>query len=251
MMMNFVSSGWEIAISAMLPFATAIIFLIAEVKGPLAKWFRTWTGSRTLDLASLSILFGLFAALLVNDVWQKANAAGTAVHEEGAAVRSLAHSARAAGIEASIIPKLKAYIASASAEDPYARESTSGRGGAGGAYDDLLAAITRTPGVDSGVRQTMLSSARDLLRAHDNRLYLANDATAPIKWFAILLFGTITQLGLLLTHVEDRRTMRINVALFTVAFAFCLIIVSIFDAPFDIAVAGEPGNTLKLALEGL
>ncbi len=45
--------------------------------------------------------------------------------------------------------------------------------------------------------------------------------------------------------------MRVNVALFTVAFAFCLIIVAIFDAPYDIAVRDEPGKTLSLALEGL
>jgi hypothetical protein len=248
-MESFLTSSWEIAISAALPFVTATVFLIAEVKGPLAKWFRTWTGSRTLDLASLSILFGLFAALLVNDVWQKANAAENAVHEEGAAVRSIAHSANAGGVEALIIPRLKDYVAAATAEDPYAAESTSADSKANKAYRALLTEITRAPGLESGVRGGMLQSARDLLRAHDNRLHLANDATAPIKWFAILLFGTITQLGLLLTHVEDRRTMRINVALFTVAFAFCLIIVSIFDAPFDIAVAGEPGKTLRLALE--
>ena len=251
MMSGFLTSTWQIALSAILPVAISVIFLIAESREPLASRIRAWRGTREIDLTSLSILFGLFAALLVSDVWQKANAAEQAVHEEGAAVRSLAHAARANGIEPLLFPRLKAYITAASAEDPYSRESASGRGAADVAYHDLLTAITRVPGLETGVRQHMLQSARDLLRAHDNRLYLANDATAPIKWFAILLFGTITQVGLLLSHVEDRRTMRINVALFTIAFAFCLIIIAIFDAPYDIAVPDEPGKTLSLALEGL
>jgi len=250
-MSGFLTSTWQIALSAIIPVAISVIFLVAETREPFASRIRAWHGMRALDLTSLSILFGLFAALLVSDVWRKANDAEQAVHEEGAAVRAIAHSARADGIEPIIIPRLKAYIAAASAEDPYSRESASGRGATDIAYHELLTAITKNTGLETGVRAHMLLSARDLLRAHDNRLYLANDTTAPIKWFAILLFGTITQIGLLLSHIEDRRTMRVNVALFTIAFAFCLIIIAIFDAPYDIAVPDEPGKTLKLALEGL
>jgi hypothetical protein len=250
-MSGFLTSTWQIALSAIIPIAISVTFLVLESREPFASRMRGWHGLRDLDLTSLSILFGLFAALLVSDVWHKANDAEQAVHEEGAAVRSIAHAARANGIEPVIIPRLKAYIAAASSEDPYSRVSASGRGAADVAYHELLSAITKTPGLETGVRAYMLQSARDLLRAHDNRLYLANDATAPIKWFAILLFGTITQIGLLLSHIEDRRTMRINVTLFTIAFAFCLIIIAIFDAPYDIAVPDEPGKTLSLALEGL
>jgi len=248
---GFLTSTWQIALSAIIPVALSVIFLVAESREPFASRIRALHGKRELDLTSLAILFGLFAALLVSDVWHKANAAEQAVHEEGAAVRSIAHAAWAAGVEALVIPQLRAYIAAASAENPYSRKNATGRGRTDKAYRGLLTEITKAPGLETGVRLAMLQSAHDLLRAHDNRLYLANDATAPIKWFAILLFGTITQIGLLLSHVEDRRTLRINVALFTIAFAFCLVIVAIFDAPYDIAVSGEPGKTLSLTLEGL
>jgi hypothetical protein len=248
---GFLTSTWQIALSAIIPVAISVIFLVAESREPFASRIRGWHGMRALDLTSLSILFGLFAALLVSDVWRKANDAEQAVHEEGAAVRAIAHAARANGIEPIIIPRLKAYIVAASAEDPYSRKNASGRGKADIAYHELLTAIVKDSNLESGVRAHLLLSARDLLRAHDNRLYLANDTTAPIKWFAILLFGTITQVGLLLSHIEDRRTMRVNVALFTIAFAFCLIIVAIFDAPYDIAVRDEPGKTLSRALESL
>ena len=52
-------------------------------------------------------------------------------------------------------------------------------------------------------------------------------------------------------HVDNRRAMRVTVGLFTIAFSFCLVVVAIFDAPFDIVLAGEPGTTLREALSGL
>ena len=55
----------------------------------------------------------------------------------------------------------------------------------------------------------------------------------------------------MLVHVDKPRAMRVAVGLFTVAFAFCLVIVAIFDAPFEIVLAGEPRASLKIALDGL
>ncbi len=149
-MSGFLTSTWQIALSAIIPVAISVIFLVAETREPFASRIRAWHGMRALDLTSLSILFGLFAALLVSDVWRKANDAEQAVHEEGAAVRSIAHAARANGIEPVIIPRLKAYIAAASAEDPYSRKSASGRGRADTAYHELLTAIIKDGNLETG-----------------------------------------------------------------------------------------------------
>ena len=43
--------------------------------------------------------------------------------------------------------------------------------------------------------------------------------------------------------------MRVAVGLFTVAFSFCLIVVAVFDAPFDIVLHDEPWRTMHQALE--
>lgn len=250
-MAGFLASALEIGLSAALPVAVALVIFAVEARGPLAPRIRASRGIVAPYFTSVSILFGLFAALLVSDVWQKTNAAKDAVQVESDTVLVLAHLARANGIDALVIPRLKAYAIAAGAEDPYSTGIAGTRNETGKAYLDLLTTLSQAYGLDGQVRGAMLTAARELLRAHDERLSLANDVTAPIKWFAILVFGAITQIALLLVHVDNRRAMRVAVGLFTIAFSFCLVVVAIFDAPFDIVLAGEPRASLKLALDGL
>lgn len=250
-MAGFLASMWEVGLSAVLPVAVALILFFVSARGPLAAPIRATGGIVAPYFGSVSILFGLFAALLVSDVWQKAGEAKRAVQAESEAIHALAHLSRAGGIAAVVIPSLKSYITAAGEEDPYASSITTTRAATANAYLELLTAISRAPGLDGALRATMLTTTRELQKAHDERLSLANDVTAPIKWFAILVFGAITQIALMLVHVDKPRAMRVAVGLFTVAFAFCLVIVAIFDAPFEIVLAGEPRASLKIALDGL
>jgi hypothetical protein len=248
---DFIAAYWQIPLSAVLPIAAALAIFLIEAKGPLAPHIQASRGVVAPYFAAVSILFGLFAALLVSDVWQKASNAKHAVQAESDAVHVLAHLARANDIDAVVIPQLRAYIAAASEEDPYSAAITATRNETGKAYLDLLTTISRAYALDGPARAAMMTSARELLHAHDERLHLANDITAPIKWFAILIFGAITQAALLLVHVGNRRAMRVAVGLFTVAFSCCLVVVAIFDAPFEIILADEPGTSLRMALDGL
>ena len=52
-------------------------------------------------------------------------------------------------------------------------------------------------------------------------------------------------------HIGNRRALRVSVGLFTVAFTFCLVVIAIFDTPFELALANEPGATLSRTIEGL
>lgn len=250
-MSGLVASGLETGLSAALPVVVAMLIFIAEARGPLAASIHASRGIVAPYFTSVSILFGLFAALLVSDVWQKTNDAKHAVQVESDTVLVLAHLARANGIEGAVVPHLKAYATAASAEDPYSSDISNTRNETGKAYLALLTALSQAPGIEAPARTAMLTAARELLRAHDDRLTLANDVTAPIKWFAILVFGALTQIALLLVHVDNRRAMRVAVGLFTIAFSFCLVVVSLFDAPFDIVLAGEPGISLREAVAGL
>lgn len=247
----FFTSTWEIGLSVVLPVTMALIIFAVEARGPLAPRIHATRGVVAPYFSSVSILFGLFAALLVNDVWQKANAAKNAVHAESDTILVLAQYARASSIEGVVIPHLRAYIAAASAEDPYSANIAGTRNETDKIYLELLTTLSQAYGLDAPVRGAMLTTARELLRAHDDRLNFANDLTAPIKWFAILVFGAITQIALLLVHVGNQRAMRAAVGLFTVAFSFCLLVVAVFDAPFDIVLANEPRVSLTVALNGL
>jgi hypothetical protein len=250
-MASFHASPWQIALSALLPILVCLLLFRLEAKGPLSAPIHKSHGLVGPYFTSVSILFGLFAALLANDVWQKANEAKRAVQSEADSVHMLVHLSRAYGLEAVVLPKLKTYVHAASAEQPHSGSIESQREATGEAYLDLLTAISQAQGLDSPAHTSLQATTRELLRAHDSRFYLASDVTAPVKWLAILIFGTITQVALLLVHVPNRRAMRVAVALFTVAFCFCLIVVAIFDAPFEIVLSDEPGTTLREALRRL
>jgi hypothetical protein len=250
-MSDWLSSPLQIALSAIMPVAMALLLFAVESRGPMAPAIQASKGLVAPYFTSVAIVFGLFAALLANDAWQKDNAARYIVQAEADSVHLIAQLARAGGIETVVLPKLKAYVDAASAEDPYSASIGASRGKTGKAYQELLASLTQTSGVDATTRTAMLGGARDLLRAHDDRLYLANDITAPIKWLSILVFGGITQIALLLVHVGNRRALRIAVSLFTVAFSFCLVVVAIFDSPFETILSDEPGATLGLVLKSL
>ncbi len=59
------------------------------------------------------------------------------------------------------------------------------------------------------------------------------------------------QIALLLVHVDNQRAMRAAISLFTVAFSFCLVVVTIFDAPFDVILRNEPAASLTFTLGSL
>lgn len=250
-MQDVLSSVQDIAVSALLPVAFAAIIFTVAARGPLAARIRATTGVVGPYFNSVAIVFGLFAALLANDVWQKTSEAKRAVVAEAQSVETLAFYARASGIEDLVIPRLKAYANAASAENPHSTEVGPARNQTDKAYLDLLTTITQAYGLDIAVRTGMLTTARELLRAHGTRLNLANDVTAPIKWIAIMVLGALTQIALLLVHVDNPRAMRAAVGLFTVAFSFCLVIVTIFDAPFEMVLSHEPAASLRAVLRGL
>ncbi len=241
-------STWQIVLSVVTPVAVALLILALEVRGPLAPVLQKATGLVGPYFASISILFGLVAALLMNDVWEKDSAARQSVQAEEDAVRAVIQFARVNGIEAMLAPQIKAYAAAAGAENPYSegtREKTNA------AYEALLSVAVHASGLDTVARTSLLGALAELRQARDRRLYLADEGTTAIKWLSILVLGALTQVAIMLVHIGNRRAIRVSVGLFTVAFTFCLVIVAVFDMPFELALSHEPAATFGRTVEGL
>lgn len=250
-MTSFHASAWQIAVAALLPIFFCLLLFLLEAKGPLSKPIQESKGLVAPYFTAISILFGLFAALLASDVWEKTNQAKRAVQAESHAVHAIAHLARAHGLGDVVMPKLRAYAEAASVEQPHSDAFDRQHAATEKAYLDLLTTLSKLPPTDDLVRNSLLTAGRELLRAHDNRIYLASDMTAPVKWLSIVILGILTQIALLLVHVGNRRGLRISIALFTVAFSFCLFVMAVFDAPFEVVLKDEPGKSMKAALEKL
>jgi hypothetical protein len=166
-------------------------------------------------------------------------------------VQMIAHLAQANGLQALVLPRLRDYVDKASREDPYSTTIEAASGETGKAYQGLLASIIHADGLDASSRTALLGAVQQLLQAHNRRLHSANDATTTIKWLSVLVLGALTQMALSLVNVDNRRAMRMGVGLFTIAFTFCLLLVAVFDDPFQVILAGEPRTTLSSALKGL
>lgn len=247
----WLSSPVQIGLSAAVPVAIALLLILLAWRGPLARAIENSSGLVGPYFGSVGVIFGLFAALLASDAWQKDSSARAAVRAEGDALSAIAQISHATGLDQILLPKIRAYVDTASSEDPYSAQIAVHRGRTGEAYQALLAVLIQAKDLDPVVRASLLGAARDLLRAHDERLHLANDETALFKWLSIIIFGAITQIALLLVHVGNRRAQNIAVGLFTVAFSFCLVVVAIFDAPFETVLSDEPRATLSTVLKTL
>jgi hypothetical protein len=249
--MGALSPAWELALSAIIPAVLAILILLAEQRGPLAAPIQACKGLVPAYVPAIAVVFGLFAALLASDAWQKDTLARRILGDEVDAARVIAQFSRAAGIDGQVLPKLKAYLEASSKEQHYTPAAEAARAVTEKAYEDLLAVVLRTPLADAASRPTLVKGASDLKRAHDDRFYLAADRTVPIKWLAIVVFGALTQIALMLVHVGQRNHMRVVVGLFTVTFSACLIVVSIFDTPFDRILFDEPAASIREVLKTL
>jgi hypothetical protein len=237
--------GWDIILSLATPFAVAALLFLLEKHGPWAKALQKPTKLVGPYFTAVAILFGLFTAQLMNDAWQKDNAAWQSVRMEDDALRAMIQLARI-NEQPTLLPIIKAYAVADAKEDPH---SLAARNTTDAAYEALVDNITHAPTVDNSVRSFELATAGEMRRARDRRLYLTDDAVAPAKWFSILILGALTQLAILLVHTGSRSAVRVSVMLFTVAFAFCLVMVAIFDMPFETILFSEPATTLNATIK--
>jgi len=244
-------SPWQIGLSVVTPTLVAVLVCLAETRGPLAAPLQKTTGIVAPYFTGIALLFALVTAQLLTEVWQKDNAARLSVQVEDDTIRGLMHLARVHGLEARLVPPIKAYIAAASQENPFSRVGSKPRDATDRAYEALLGALVAAPGLTDPARSVLLATGTELRRARDRRLYLADEQTAPIKWASVLVLGALTQISILLVHIGHRRALRVSVGFFTVAFSFCLVLIAVFDAPFEVALAHEPADTLNATLKTL
>lgn len=244
--------GWQLTLAVAIPVLFAIVILAAEARGPLAAPIQSCKGIVTPYFNAVAILFSLYAALLASDAWEKDVHARRLVSNEANAARLIAHTAHSMGVAAAVTPKLKAYLEASGSEMDRGRMIPAARGKTEQAFDELVRAIVREPGLDPSSRAILIGEARDMMKARDDRAHLADDSTLPLKRLAMLIFGVLTQVAVMLVHVGGpRRAMRVSVGLFTIAFSVCLAFAAIFDSPFQNFIPHEPRASLGAVLSSL
>jgi hypothetical protein len=244
--------GWQLALAVVVPVLLAVIILTAEARGPLAAPIQSSKGIVTPYFNVVAILFSLYAALLASDAWEKDVHARRLVSDEANSAQLIAHTAKAMDVEASVVPKLRAYLESSGSEMDRGTMIAAARARTEQAFAELVTTIVREPRLDPSSRALLVSETRDMMKARDDRAHLADDGTLPLKRLVLVLFGALTQVALMLVHVGGpRRAMRVSVGLFTVAFSVSLAFAAIFDSPFQNFIPHEPRASLGNVLSSL
>jgi hypothetical protein len=221
-----------------------------------ARW-RTGISSSAngSTVGAVSLLFGLFAAFLANDIWVRNQIAQQAVIEEGDAIRNLARLSEGQS-EQSRLELRRALVDYAEVVvnkdwplmeqgkrslEVLARVRT---------LSNLL--VSGSVGRDAGdvVQTKMLDAFLHLREKRQVRVILAENRKFTIKWHAMVMFAILTQLAIAIAHIDRPKSMLLAQLVFGVAMSTCLAILILNEFPFSKLnpIASEP---IRTAMESL
>ena len=121
------------------------------------------------------------------------------------------------------------------------------------AYDNLLREVSDpsiTRDASGAVHAALLGAAIRAGTARNNRLSLAGDRTNELKWISVLLLGVITQIGLMLVHLDNARAMLTALTVFATAAIVALGLIGLQEHPFNGAFQVSPAPLERLLALG-
>lgn len=247
------------------PLGVVFLCVLAAILPPLAMaWFtlitlpaervRAYAGAEPAIIGTVSLLFGLFAAFLANDIWTRNQIARQAVVEEGDSIRNLARLAEGnpQATEA-MRTALAEYVDTVVAKDwplmltgkrslevlPKVRN-----------ISGLIVSGPVGTAVGPVVQGKMLEAFTQLRERRQVRTMLAESRTFTIKWHALVLFGLLTQIAITITHLTKPKPMLLGQFVFGSALATCLAILVMNEFPFSALnpIPPEPLISAKASL---
>jgi hypothetical protein len=208
-----------------------LLVWIAE-RSPAAPFWQRRVGVGHELTATVALIFGLYSAFLAEDVWTMHDKARAAVLREDAAIRVLLRVAESVGPEGQRLRELLLH---------YGRQSTVGdwmneldRPATLGIIHGLLheglfgAVVKARP----EVRRTTMDALMELRAGHLDRVALATATAGEGKWSAVFLFGVLTQIALVATHLGKPRASVLAVTLFSIGMTISMMIILQFSQPF-------------------
>lgn len=203
-----------------------------------AHHIAAFTGAEPAIIGTVSLLFGLFAAFLANDIWTRNQIARQAVIEEGDAIRNLARLAE--GLDKQNVETMRDALVDyvkVVVEKDWPLMQTGERSlevlAKVRTISNLIVSGPIGKAVGPTVQSKMLDSFVHLREKRQIRTILAENRTFTIKWHALVLFGLLTQLAITITHLSKPRPMLLGQLVFGLALATCLSILVTNEFPFS------------------
>lgn len=225
-------------------YGTALALFGLAFRSRLGTPIKSVAGLVAPFFGSVALLFGLLTGFLASDVGDRNRQAVRAVQTEAGELRNVyTLSVASASDMAAIRVALKAFVNSEMHEEWPAimNGETSPRTDA--AYDNLLREVSDpsiTRDASGAVHAALLSAAIRAGTARNDRLSLSGDRTNELKWISVLLLGVITQIALMLVHLDKPRAMLTALTVFGTGAIVALGLIGLQEHPFHGAFQVSP-----------
>lgn len=248
-------SVWMLfAVLAAFYVSTAILLNWLTFARPLRPLVLSFGGIVAPFFSSVAILFVLLVGFQAKDVADRNKEAHRAVYAERDSLMTLATLAHTSGMNpAGFNDSLRAY-AGAVADDEWNKmtdQKSSER--AQEALETLLRTVSapNLAGVSPLMQTTMLNTVMRLRTARADRLALSSDRSNELQRLTVLLLGVMTQLAIVVVHLERRRAQAGALVVFTASIVIALGLIAVQESPFDgpVRLSPEPIRAVLAAIK--
>jgi hypothetical protein len=208
-----------IAIPFILLYGIAAGIVWLTHKSPLRPFFASCVGIPGPFFTSIAVLFALFAAFLSNDVQRRANDAQGAIMREADGVRTMLRLTETLGEDGT--PMTMAAVGYA--REVLSKELPKMRNGMDVTNDlEPLRALSASvmsfflaSSVTPATQNAILDALIDVRRARTDRVTLADRASTPLNWVAMLVLGILTQFAVAVVQLDKIRPQALALFVFT------------------------------------
>jgi len=216
---------WVIVLSiGAIPILTGIAVFALALSRPVAGWVRPAEIAPPY-IGAVTLLFALFASLMMGDIWHRESHMGHLVQEEASRLRTVVDLSELCGPPCEGVRDAAQDYARTLAAGEWRREWVKLSPDADTALSRVLAALAgldRSATAEASTQGSFMTIYSELRRLRSERYGILYFDMAPHRWAMIIVLGVLTQLVLASLHVGRRNALVVVLTLFTLAFVATL-----------------------------
>lgn len=208
---------------AILPILSAVvIFWVA--RSACVKALITPSEISVSYIGAITLLFSLFSAFMLGDIWHRETAVSDLVYKEAQALLDVADLSVICGAPCAPIAAAGRRYANLLIELEWNEEWSEPAAQSQSQLDAMvpLLAELEIQGLSPAIRSGLLAAYRELRQVRSERYALVNYDMAPHRWAMIMILGILTQIALASLNVGRPASLIVVLGVFTVAFVAIL-----------------------------
>lgn len=208
---------WQIAVAfTVIPILTGTAVYLLGARGGAARYMARQGPLAPAYLTSITVVFSLFAAFMLGDIWEREGRIQTIVSQEAHRLHVLVDLAVVCGRPCDPVVEAARGYATALSTHEWASEWTELSPEAGSALDHLLATVEDPD--TAPMRGVVLEAYTELRQLRNDRFALLYYDLSPHRWVMLVVLGVLTQMALATLHPNRPGALAIVLALFTATF---------------------------------